>query len=81
MNKKEIAAIRKQLRLDTDLLTITDIYKFYIKQESSDNFQLLTKVVCRKHIWTQYGEPYHTYRQTKALTLARSWIKAFFVCF
>lgn len=36
MNKKDIAAIRKQFKLDTDLLTITDIYKVYIKQESSD---------------------------------------------
>ncbi|KAA0948699.1 DUF4317 family protein [Sporosarcina sp. ANT_H38] len=38
MNKKDIAAIRKQFKLDTDLLTITDIYKVYIKQESSDIF-------------------------------------------
>lgn len=36
MNKKDIAAIRKQFKLDTDLLKITDIYKVYIKQESSD---------------------------------------------
>jgi len=36
MNKKDIAAIRKQFKLDTDLLKITDIYKVYIKQESSE---------------------------------------------
>ncbi|WP_318616248.1 DUF4317 domain-containing protein [Sporosarcina sp. YIM B06819] len=36
MNKKDIAAIRKQFKLDTDLLTITDIYKVYIRQESSE---------------------------------------------
>ena len=36
MNKKDIAAIRKQFKLDTDLLKITDIYNVYIKQESSD---------------------------------------------
>ena len=36
MNKKDIAAIRKQFKLDTDLLKITDIYKVYIRQESSD---------------------------------------------
>jgi len=38
MNKKDIAAIRKQFKLDNELLTITDIYKVYIKQESSDIF-------------------------------------------
>ena len=36
MNKKDIAAIRKQFKLETDLLKITDIYKVYIRQESSD---------------------------------------------
>src|SRR4051812_6908447 len=36
MNKKEIAGIRKQFKLDTDLLTIADIYNVYIRQESSD---------------------------------------------
>lgn len=36
MNKKDIAAIRKQFKLDTDLLKITDIYKVYIRQESSE---------------------------------------------
>ncbi|NYF25699.1 DUF4317 domain-containing protein [Sporosarcina sp. JAI121] len=36
MNKKDIAEIRKQFKLDTDLLKITDIYKVYIKQESSE---------------------------------------------
>ena len=36
MNKKDIAEIRKQFKLETDLLKITDIYNIYIKQESSD---------------------------------------------
>jgi len=36
MNKKDIAEIRKQFKLDTDLLKIADIYNVYIKQESSD---------------------------------------------
>ena len=36
MNKKDIAALRKQFKVDTDLLKITDIYKVYIQQESSD---------------------------------------------
>ena len=35
MNKKDVT-IRKQFKLDTDLLKITDIYKVYIKQESSE---------------------------------------------
>lgn len=36
MNKNDIAAIRKQFKVETDLLKITDIYNIYIKQESSD---------------------------------------------
>ena len=36
MNKKDIAAIRKQFKLETELLKITNIYKVYIRQESSD---------------------------------------------
>jgi len=36
MNKKDIAAIRKQFKLDNDLLKITEIYKVYIRQESSE---------------------------------------------
>ena len=36
MNKKDIAEIRKHFKLDTDLLTITTIYKVYIRQESSE---------------------------------------------
>ena len=36
MNKKDIAAIRKQFKLDNELLKITDIYKVYIQQESSE---------------------------------------------
>lgn len=36
MNKKDIAAIRKQLKVDTDLLTVTDIYNLYIRQESHE---------------------------------------------
>ncbi|MFD1928343.1 DUF4317 domain-containing protein [Sporosarcina siberiensis] len=38
MNKKDIASIRKQFKLDNELLTIADIYKVYIKQESSEIF-------------------------------------------
>ncbi|AQQ54897.1 DUF4317 domain-containing protein [Planococcus lenghuensis] len=38
MNKKDIADIRKRFKLDTDLLTITDIYNVYIKQESDEIF-------------------------------------------
>lgn len=36
MNQKDIAAIRKQFKLNTDLLTINDIYKVYIRQETSE---------------------------------------------
>ncbi|QBP42886.1 DUF4317 domain-containing protein [Paenisporosarcina antarctica] len=36
MNKNDIAAIRKQFKVDTDLLKVDDIYNVYIKQESSD---------------------------------------------
>src|SRR5690625_3809588 len=36
MNKKDIAAIRKQFKLDNDLLKIHDIYNVYIRQERSD---------------------------------------------
>ena len=36
MNKKHIAEIRKQFKMDTDLLKIADIYNVYIKQESSE---------------------------------------------
>ncbi|PIC69781.1 hypothetical protein CSV77_11740 [Sporosarcina sp. P16b] len=36
MNKNDIADIRKRFKLDTDLLTITDIYHVYIRQESSE---------------------------------------------
>jgi len=36
MNKKDIAAIRKQFKLETELLKINDIYKVYIKQESNE---------------------------------------------
>ncbi|WP_019415719.1 DUF4317 domain-containing protein [Paenisporosarcina sp. TG20] len=36
MNKKDIAAISKQFKMDSDLLKIADIYNVYIKQESSD---------------------------------------------
>lgn len=38
MNKKDIAAIRKELKWGSDLLTISDIYNIYIQQESSDIF-------------------------------------------
>lgn len=36
MNQKDVAAIRKQFKLNTDLLTINDIYKVYIRQETSE---------------------------------------------
>ncbi|PIC63941.1 hypothetical protein CSV79_09120 [Sporosarcina sp. P13] len=36
MNKNDIADIRKRFKLDTDLLTITDIYNVYIRQESNE---------------------------------------------
>lgn len=36
MNKKDIANIRKQFKLDNDLLQITDIFNVYIRKESSD---------------------------------------------
>lgn len=36
MNKNDIAAIRKQFKVETDLLKITDIFNIYIKQESSE---------------------------------------------
>lgn len=36
MNNKDIAEIRKQFKMDTDLLKIADIYNVYIKQESSE---------------------------------------------
>lgn len=38
MNKKDIAEIRKQFKLDTDLLKIADIYNVYIQKESSEIF-------------------------------------------
>lgn len=36
MNKKAIADIRKQFKLDTDLLKINDIYNVYIRQENNE---------------------------------------------
>lgn len=36
MNKKDIAAIRRQLKPENDLLTIKDIFNVYILKESSD---------------------------------------------
>ena len=36
MNKKDVAAIRKQFKLETDLLTIQDIYNVYVRQESNE---------------------------------------------
>ncbi|RKD22903.1 hypothetical protein BEP19_11750 [Ammoniphilus oxalaticus] len=36
MNRKDVAALRRQLKLDNDLLSITHIYNVFIKQESSD---------------------------------------------
>ncbi|UFT99874.1 DUF4317 domain-containing protein [Radiobacillus kanasensis] len=36
MNKKDIAQIRRQFKIDNDLLKITDIFNVYIMKESSD---------------------------------------------
>lgn len=36
MNKKDIANIRKQFKVDNDLMKIFDIYNVYIRKESSD---------------------------------------------
>ncbi len=36
MNKKDVANIRKQFKLDNDLLKIADIFNVYIRKESSD---------------------------------------------
>ncbi|QTN00162.1 DUF4317 family protein [Sediminibacillus dalangtanensis] len=36
MNKKDIAAIRKQFKVDNDLLKISDIFNVYIMKESSE---------------------------------------------
>lgn len=36
MNKKDIAAIRKQFKLNNDLLKITDIFNVYVQKESND---------------------------------------------
>ncbi len=38
MNKKDIADIRKQFKLETDLLKIAEIYNVYIKQETNEIF-------------------------------------------
>ncbi|MFC4324271.1 DUF4317 domain-containing protein [Litchfieldia salsa] len=38
MNKKDIAQIRKQFKVDNDLLKISDIFNVYIMKESSDIF-------------------------------------------
>lgn len=39
MNNKDIAEIRKQFKLNNDLLKIADIYNVNIKQESSEIFK------------------------------------------
>ncbi|WP_053218812.1 DUF4317 domain-containing protein [Virgibacillus senegalensis] len=36
MNKKDVAAIRKQFKIDNDLLKISDIFNVYIMKESSE---------------------------------------------
>ncbi|WLV24581.1 DUF4317 domain-containing protein [Aciduricibacillus chroicocephali] len=36
MNKKDIAAIRRQFKVDNDLLTISHIFNVYIRKESSE---------------------------------------------
>ncbi|AKG04089.1 hypothetical protein AAV35_004325 [Salimicrobium jeotgali] len=38
MNKKDIAALRRQLKTDTDLLNITDLFTVYIMKETSEPF-------------------------------------------
>ncbi|WP_062349927.1 DUF4317 domain-containing protein [Bacillus kwashiorkori] len=36
MNKKDVANFRKQLKLDNDLLRITDIFNVYVRKESNE---------------------------------------------
>ena len=36
MNKKDVALIRKQFKIDNDLLKISDIFNVYIMKESSE---------------------------------------------
>ncbi|MET3698851.1 uncharacterized protein DUF4317 [Bacillus oleivorans] len=38
MNKKDVANIRKQFKLDNDLMNISDIFNVYIRKESSEIF-------------------------------------------
>src|SRR5699024_11122421 len=38
MNKKDVAAIRRQFKLDSDLLTISDIYNVFIRREISEMY-------------------------------------------
>lgn len=38
LNKKDIANIRKQFKLDNDLLTVSHIYNVYVRKESSEVF-------------------------------------------
>lgn len=38
MNNKDIAEIRKQFKLDNDLLRITDIYNVYISRKAVRSF-------------------------------------------
>lgn len=38
MNKKDIANIRKQFKMNNDLLRITDMFNVYVMKESSDIF-------------------------------------------
>ncbi len=44
MNKKDIANIRKQFKLDNDLLKITEIFNVYIMKESSEIYHQESKV-------------------------------------
>ncbi|MBU8878815.1 DUF4317 domain-containing protein [Bacillus sp. FJAT-29790] len=40
MNKKDVANIRKQFKLNNDLLKISDIFNVYIRKESSDIYHM-----------------------------------------
>jgi len=43
MNKKDVANIRKQFKLDNDLMKIKDIFNVYIMKESSDIYHQESK--------------------------------------
>lgn len=43
MNKKDVANIRKQFKLDNDLMKITDIFNVYIRKESSEIYHQVSQ--------------------------------------